>query len=747
MNRMRTSLTVCLFAMAAAVAQVPEVGVPRLVNFSGVLKDQTGKPRTGPLALTFALYDDQESRIPLWQETQSVTMDEQGHYTVQLGGAMPDGIPMDLFASGKALWLGIRPTGGNEPEQPRSLLVSVPYALKAADADTLGGKPASAYVLARSESATTAVSSAGTSESVAQPNPLQLLPQAACASLTADGAATANQVAIYSGTCALTEQTSFVNLSGHVGIGTTAPDTPLEVNGPMQTVSAITNNYYDVIGFTPSRAGTATGTVKFTMPKFGSDTMVQIYIRGYDYSSLGAWQVIVAGYNDSNHTWYHDSVQFSGRVPFTSVRLGNDGAHDVLLLGTTSTAWTDGMIEIAEVIAAFDGTTGWGTRWTAALLTSESGLTITSGTLTPDIYTNASGKIGIGTQTPAATLEVNGTAKLDGLATFAAGQMFPGTLTGATTGGGLAVSSSTVGLTTSCATGQVLSWSGSAWQCASGGGGGGGAITGVTAGTDLTGGGTSGPVTLSLNTTLVPQLASPNTFTSSQTVTASTPAVTALSITATDTSAANTAVDGLADGPNGTGVIGEADSGASSVGVWGLSASGLAGLFSGNVNVTGSLSKSGGSFKIDDPIDPANKYLYHSFVESPDMKNIYDGVAVLDANGAAVIQLPAWFQALNSDFRYQLTCVGAFAPVYISQEVSNNQFGIAGGKAGMKVSWQVTGIRQDAWANANRIPVEQDKREQERGYYLHPELFGAPPDRNVLFADHPEMLGKSAATK
>jgi hypothetical protein len=85
--------------------------------------------------------------------------------------------------------------------------------------------------------------------------------------------------------------------------------------------------------------------------------------------------------------------------------------------------------------------------------------------------------------------------------------------------------------------------------------------------------------------------------------------------------------------------------------------------------------------------------------------------------------------------------------VYISQEVSNNQFSIAGGKAGMKVSWQVTGIRQDAWANANRIPVEQEKPAKERGYYLYPELFGAPRDKNVLFAEHPEMLGKTGATK
>src|SRR5262249_43846808 len=122
------------------------------------------------------------------------------------------------------------------------------------------------------------------------------------------------------------------------------------------------------------------------------------------------------------------------------------------------------------------------------------------------------------------------------------------------------------------------------------------------------------------------------------------------------------------------------------------------------------------------------------------MMNIYNGNAVLDASGEAVIQLPEWFGALNRDFRYQLTSIGGFAPVYIADEISNNQFRIAGGKPGMKVSWQVTGIRQDAWANAHRIPVEVGKPERERGYYIHPELYGAPEEKNLEWVRHPEMM-------
>src|SRR6266446_6222670 len=209
-------------------------------------------------------------------------------------------------------------------------------------------------------------------------------------------------------------------------------------------------------------------------------------------------------------------------------------------------------------------------------------------------------------------------------------------------------------------------------------------------------------------------------------VVATTAGATGLSVQATDLTTANTAVSGLANGLNGSGVFGEAENGSLAFGVWGRSASGVAGQFDGNVNVTGTLSKAGGSFKIDHPIDPSNKYLYHSFVESPDMKNIYDGVVNLDTQGEAVVQLPAWFGALNKEFRYQLTCIGGFAPVYIAEEISENRFKIAGGNPGMKVSWMVTGIRQDAWANAHRIPVEEEKTAPERGYYLHPELYGQP---------------------
>ncbi|MCA2004413.1 MAG: hypothetical protein LDL01_01335 [Ignavibacterium sp.] len=188
-------------------------------------------------------------------------------------------------------------------------------------------------------------------------------------------------------------------------------------------------------------------------------------------------------------------------------------------------------------------------------------------------------------------------------------------------------------------------------------------------------------------------------------------------------------------GSNNTyGIYGNALYGTISYGVFGFAGGGTtnwAGYFYGNVNVTGTLSKGGGSFKIDHPLDPQNKYLYHSFVESPDMKNVYDGTVVTDASGYATVTLPDWFEALNKDFRYQLTVIGDFAQAIIAQEIQNNQFTIRTDKPNVKVSWQVTGIRKDPFAEKNRIPVEEYKQGDDVGKYLYPEAYGQPETMGI----------------
>lgn len=156
-----------------------------------------------------------------------------------------------------------------------------------------------------------------------------------------------------------------------------------------------------------------------------------------------------------------------------------------------------------------------------------------------------------------------------------------------------------------------------------------------------------------------------------------------------------------------------------------------AGFFNGDLATSGGLSKAGGTFKIDHPQDPANKYLYHSFVESPDMMNIYNGNITTDANGFATVTMPAYFEAENIDFRYQLTCMGTFAQAIVWEEVKNNQFIIQTDKPNVKVSWQVTGVRNDKWAQAHRVVPEVNKVGAEKGRYLHPELYNQPTSAGI----------------
>lgn len=210
-----------------------------------------------------------------------------------------------------------------------------------------------------------------------------------------------------------------------------------------------------------------------------------------------------------------------------------------------------------------------------------------------------------------------------------------------------------------------------------------------------------------------------------------------------------TGVHGEAQAAKGFGVAGISLGGVDSVGVYGESGPGFAGFFRGRVTIRGNLlvekleakeiyaakglvgQNAGKFFKIDHPLDPENQYLVHSSVESHEYKNFYDGVATLDANGAVTVTLPNWFEALNKDFRYQLTPIGAYAPLYIGQEIEQGRFQIAGGKPGMRVSWMVTGVRRDPYAAAHPVQVEQPKSASERGKYLAPREYGVSETRGI----------------
>jgi hypothetical protein len=200
--------------------------VPRLVSFSGKAVDAQGKPLSGIAGVTFTIYKGQSDGAPLWMETQNVQADSKGNYSIQLGATKSDGLPVELFASGEARWLGVRVNGGEE--QARVMLLSVPYALKAGDAATIGGLPPSAFVLAALPSGGAAGSVGGAATS----NPVTSAPPPASTVTTSGG--TVNALPLW--TTATNVQSSAITQTGSgatakIGINTTAPTTALDVHG------------------------------------------------------------------------------------------------------------------------------------------------------------------------------------------------------------------------------------------------------------------------------------------------------------------------------------------------------------------------------------------------------------------------------------------------------------------------------------------------------------------------------------
>lgn len=208
----------CSQASAQTLQTTPQnspepAAVPRLVKFSGSVKDVNGKSPTGVAGVTFALYREEQGGAPLWLEAQNVHLDSSGRYSVMLGATRTDGLPADLFTSGEARWLGVQPEG--QAEQPRVLLLGVPYALKAADAETGGGLPASAFMRASPK--------ANDPASRSQADSPFTLP-------TVHGNGTLNFLPIRTGRTTIGNSVLFQSGS-NLGIGTTSPATTLDVNG------------------------------------------------------------------------------------------------------------------------------------------------------------------------------------------------------------------------------------------------------------------------------------------------------------------------------------------------------------------------------------------------------------------------------------------------------------------------------------------------------------------------------------
>ncbi len=182
-------------------------------------------------------------------------------------------------------------------------------------------------------------------------------------------------------------------------------------------------------------------------------------------------------------------------------------------------------------------------------------------------------------------------------------------------------------------------------------------------------------------------------------------------------------------------------------GIIAIAGSGYAGYFSGNVAASGTFTGGVVNNNIDHPLNPGGAMLTHASVGSSEMLNIYTGNTITDTQGEATIRMPSWFEAYNTDFRYQLTAIGKFAQVIVAQKMKSNEFRIRSSVPNLEVSWQVSAVRKDAYAKANPLVVEQTKEPSQQGYYLHPELFGADQEHQMLWARKPSVMKEVKARR
>jgi len=663
---------------AAPNSSLVSTQIPRLIKFSGVAQNETRKPVTGVVGVTFSLYKDQQGGSPLWAETQNVRADETGHYTVMLGSASADGVPLSLFSSAEAHWISTQISG--QPEQPRILLLSVPYALKAADAETLGGLPASAFM-----HATAGAVQGKTGATAASPAQSNLPP----AGVTGKGVK--NFVPLWTGATALGDSLIY-QTGGDLGIGTKTPQAELDVVG-----TGVRGIQATVPGTQAAISGIATATSGGTTGVYGqsSDPGGNAMLAVNEATTGGYGVIGVSGATSgSSYGVYGTNASTTN---FAAGVAGVENAKTGQVFGVAGS--TSSTTTFAAGVSGFEGAKTGAVSGVAgstnSTTTGAAGVNGFEGAASGQVYGVAGGT----------TSTTNGAAGVIGSDTAASGQVF-GVFgyTNSATGTGVA--------------GNANATSGQATG-----------VTGVS--TSTSGTGVLGNATA----------ASGNTFgVFGQT---SSPTGNGTGGYASATSGLAIGVVGLTNSPAGVGGVftnlggGKSavliGNGANYAQVFIVDASGN-GNFAGNLNVKGKLTKGSGSFKIDHPLDPANKYLSHSFVESPDMMNVYNGNITTDRHGLATVNLPDYFEALNGDFRYQLTVIGQFAQAIVAKKIAANRFVIRTSRPQVEVSWQVTGIRHDAYANSYRIPVEEDKGVGEQGYYLHPEVFGQPESKGISAA-------------
>ncbi|WP_148210076.1 hypothetical protein [Candidatus Korobacter versatilis] len=702
-----------------------------MIRFSGQLKDAN---RT--VGITFTLHKSQQDNASLWTETQNVKLDESGKYSVLLG-AMKQ-LPVEVFTSGEAQWLGIHVEG--QAEQ-RVLLVSVPYALKAAEAETLAGHAAGEFVT--TEKLTQTLQQGGVvGSSVARSNSGGAVGNVVTNLATNFTDNTTNQVVLVtqngSGNGlvataktgnALQGTTAGAATYGVLGTNSAASGTAVGVRGSTNSPSGIA-----VYGTSNAASGTGTGVKGVSASPsgygvFGQNSSTTGTAVGFRGSSASTDGVAIYGTATSTSGKTKGLIASVASTDGIAALFQNTAASGKLISGqsgpsSTEVFWVDngGNLSGTSLSATTSGTAIYGSSTGSEAIYGYSTASVGVYAIgsTSGVYSRSTGSGGIGVEGVAGTSTgSNGVIGYGatGVAGFATVDGSVGTYgnAGASAGGR--------GVWGTGATGVLGSTSVSGGTGLYGDGGSGSGSQGVY------GKGATGVNGVSLVTTGVGVHGKGSIGVQGE----------------GDGTGLDIGVDGLSATNGGDGVF--AYNGAGGDGIYAGSVTGYAAWLDADVHVNGALSKSSGSFKIDHPLDPANKYLYHSFVESPDMMNIYNGNVTTDSKGMAVVKLPEYFEALNRDFRYQLTVIGQFAQAIVGREIANGEFTIKTDKPNVRVSWQVTGVRQDAWANAHRVPVEQDKPGVERGSYLHPELFGAKQDKSVYAARHPAVVQHQKAVQ
>ena len=456
----------CSLAQAQSTSAAP--AVPHLVSYSGRALDAKGQVVSGIMGITLSIYKDQYEGAPLWSEIQNVTADAKGNYSVQLGSASSQGLPLDLFTSGEARWLGVRINSGEE--QPRVLLLSVPYALKAADAQTLGGFPASAFALAQPQNA----SSTAVSRTPAIVN------SAVTAALSGTG--TKDYIPLWTSGTALGD--SVLYQSGtKIGLNTKTPATALDVTGKVNASGGFDlggknfafgsyTNGNAFLGFAGNTAttgaqNTAVGAAALNSPTTGNDnTAIGTYAlygntSGHNNTASGAGAL-----SGSTSGTYNTSVGFSSGIAldgsaFTGSYNTFLGAFSKPSTGSLSNATAIGAYaEVGEsnalVLGSINGvngatantSVGIGTTIPAATLhldlldygasdslllgnnsskglqLFDSGTGVDIGSIGVPLYINyaglntylnvSGGRVGIGTAAPTSTLSVSGSADKTG---------------------------------------------------------------------------------------------------------------------------------------------------------------------------------------------------------------------------------------------------------------------------------------------------------------------------------------------